>query len=434
MMMVFELKFADVGEGVHEGEVLEIYVNVGDSIKVEQDIIEVHTEKVTTAITSPVGGKIASINCDVGDTIKVGQVIVTIDTAGDANSATSKTTSVETEEEKDDSLFKPSKPFVSKAREKKKKSQTIAVLKQKTGETTTKVNERVLAAPAVRRRAREQGIDLHYVQGSGPAGRIKQEDLENYHKTGQIQSQGAQYEIVPGSESRVPLKGTRKTIARAMRHSKDTAAHYSYFEEVDMTALDDLRQQLKPMMEEKGIKVTYVALVMKCLVPALRKFPILNSELDEENNEIIIRDYFNIGISVDTDDGLVVPVVKNVEQKSLWQIAEEIIDLATRAREGRLRLDDISGGTFTVTSIGNIGGMMATPIIKSPESAILGLMKAKLRPVVIEKYGKPEIAIRNIMYLSLSLDHRIVDGAVGARFINELIRYMENPALVWIDH
>ncbi|MDH5403543.1 MAG: 2-oxo acid dehydrogenase subunit E2 [Candidatus Heimdallarchaeota archaeon] len=415
--MVFELKFADVGEGVHEGEVLEIYVKEGQKIKIEEQLFEIHTEKVTTDITSPVAGVIKSIKVTIGEVIHVGDILITIDT--DKGETKGEIVSTESkQQEEDPSLFKPSKPFIARTR------------KTQVESSTEVINERVLAAPAVRRRAREQGIDLRQIRGSGPAGRILASDLSH----SQVSTSSATNEFVfKGTEHRIALKGTRKTIANSMRQSKDMAAHYTYFEEVDMSSLDDLRRQLKPLMEEKGIKITYVALVMKCLIPALKKFPLLNSSLDESTNEIILKNYYNIGISVDTADGLVVPVVKNVDQKSIWQIAEDIGRLANNARTGKLKMQDISGGTFTITSIGNIGGVMATPIIKFPEVSILGLMKSKLRPVVIEKYGKPEIAIRPIMYLSLSLDHRIVDGAVGARFINELIKYMENPSLLWID-
>ena len=319
--MVYELKFADVGEGVHEGEVLEIYVKVGDAVKVEQELLEVHTEKVTTDITSPVSGTVTEILCSVGDTIEVGHTIIKIDTAGSSKGKAEAPPS----QEEDPSLFKPSKPMTTRRRRRRDQSQP------KTQQVV--VNERVLASPAVRRRAREEGIDLTYVKGSGPAGRIRHEDLDGQKAPSQptrspVSTGRPKKEeklLKPGSETRIPLKGTRKTIAKSMRLSKDTAAHYTYFEEVDMSALDQLRESLKPMMQEKGIRVTYVALVMKLLVPALRKYPLLNSQLDQDSNEIILRDFYNIGISVDTDDGLVVPVVKHVEQKTIWEVAEDVI-------------------------------------------------------------------------------------------------------------
>ncbi|MCE7734855.1 MAG: 2-oxo acid dehydrogenase subunit E2 [Candidatus Heimdallarchaeota archaeon] len=430
--MVYEMKFADIGEGVHEGEILEWHVNVGDTITVEQLLLEVNTEKVNAEITAPVAGKVVSLEFKEGDVVKVGEVLLIIDDEGQTSSPvetkkidSKESTKTDLTTEKDDSLFTPSSPF-------KRIAQSTASAKI--------VSTRILAAPAVRRRARESGIDLQTVTGSGPAGRITRNDLESYLSgtpkvaaKEQTIPQRRKIDIIPGGEKRIPLKGIRRSIFNSMRKSKDTAAHYTYFEEVNMGALRDLREQLKPLMKERGIKVSYPALVMKCMVPALRKYPLLNSSYDEETSEIIIKDYFNMGISVDTDDGLLVPVVKNVEQKSVWDISIEILGLADRARRGKLTLDDVSGGTITVTSVGNIGGIMATPIIKSPEVAILGLMKSRLKPIVVEKNGAPEVGIGYMMNLSLSLDHRIVDGAVGARFMTELVRYIENPALLWAE-
>lgn len=426
--MVYEMKFADIGEGVHEGEILEWHVSVGDMIEVEQLLLEVNTEKVNAEITAPVAGKIVSLEFKEGDVIKVGDVLLVIDDENQSSSVTKvekKESMKDLVTEKDDSLFTPSSPF------KRIANSTASTKIQST---------RILAAPAVRRRARESGIDLQTVTGSGPAGRITREDLASYLSGPPKQAvsptmipQRRKIEIVPGGEKRIPLKGIRRSIFNSMRKSKDTAAHYTYFEEVNMGALRDLREQLKPLMKERGIKISYPALVMKCMIPALQKYPLLNSSYDEETSEIIIKDYFNMGISVDTDDGLLVPVVKNVEQKSIWDISIEIMELADRARRGKLTLNDVSGGTITVTSVGNIGGIMATPIIKSPEVAILGLMKSRLKPIVVEKNGGPEVGIGYMMNLSLSLDHRIVDGAVGARFMTELVRYMENPALLWAE-
>jgi pyruvate dehydrogenase E2 component (dihydrolipoamide acetyltransferase) len=432
-LMVYEMKFADIGEGVHEGEILEWHVNVGDVVSVEQLLLEVNTEKVNAEITAPVAGTVVSLEFKEGDVIKVGQVLLTIDTESDTKSVEVKPSKAEKSkdltQEKDDSLFTPSAPF-----------KRIA----KNSESKKSVATRVLAAPAIRRRAREANIDLKQVVGTGSAGRITKEDLESFLSgaptkvttptTATVLPQRRQIEIVPGGEKRIPLKGIRRSIFNSMRKSKDTAAHYTYFDEVDMGPLRDLRNQLKPLMNERGIRVSYPAIVMKCMIPALRKYPLLNSSFDEESQEIIVKDYFNIGISVDTDDGLLVPVVKNVEQKSLWDISLEIMELADRARKGKLTLDDVTGGTITMTSVGNIGGIMATPIIKSPEVAILGLTKSRLKPIVIEKNGGSEVGIGYMMNLSLSLDHRIVDGAVGARFMNELIRYIENPALLWAEN
>jgi pyruvate dehydrogenase E2 component (dihydrolipoamide acetyltransferase) len=417
--MVYEFKFADIGEGVHEGEILQWHVKIGDTIQTEDVLLEVHTEKVNTEITSPVSGKILSLEKKDGDIIKVGEVLVKIDT--DVKEAkASKISEKKQAPKKDDSLFTPSQEF------KRVIPKQVSDIKKK---------ERVLASPAIREKARGAGIDLHNVSGTGPAGRITREDFETFLTANETKPSFTEAEktYIAGEEEILPLRGTRRTIAQYMRRSKDMAAHYSYFDEVDMTALDELRNAAKPLADEKNIKITYLALIIKALIPALQAFPIMNSSLDDEKEEIKIKHYYNIGIAVDTPEGLIVPVIKNADQKNVWELASEIEILAEKARTGKLTLDDVSGGTFTITSVGNIGGMMATPIIRWPEVAILGIARAKLRPVVIEKDGKAEIGIRKILYLSLTLDHRIVDGATGARFTSLLIKYLENPSLLILD-
>jgi pyruvate dehydrogenase E2 component (dihydrolipoamide acetyltransferase) len=433
--MVFEFKFADVGEGVHEGEVLEWHVNEGDTVKVEQVLLEVSTEKLNTEITSPVNGTVVSILKGDGETIHVGDVLCTIEESGSGTQKATKSADPTPPAEDDPGLFKASPMKIGK-RKREVKPETSEAPLQQTGKIVT---ERPLAAPAIRRRAREAGIDLRYISGSGPAGRITQTDLDATIESGvtPVATGVKSYEkrvYTPGGHDVVPLKGMRKTIAKSMRKSKDFAAHYSYFEEVNMEAIDKLRGPLKEVATEYGVNVTYPAIIMKMLAPVLRKYPILNSKLVDEADEIHFMHDINIGLSVDTPEGLIVPVVKNVDKKSVVEIAVEINELAQKARSGKLSLDDITGGTFTITSIGNIGGVMATPIIKHPEVAILGLMKATKRPIVVEKDGKDEIVIGKMMYLSLSLDHRVVDGAVGARFINDLIRYMENPGLLYLEN
>ena len=424
--MVFELKFADIGEGVHEGEILKWHVKPGDSVKPEQLVVEVMTEKVNVEITAPVGGKIESLGKDEGDIIKVGEVLISIDESEskapklEKKQAAKSTTTIE----KDDSLFTASQPF--KYIEPKK--------------VTPKgiINEKPLASPAVRRKARELGINLKMVQGTGPAGRISDSDLAN-HTSAQpplMQQPRAATSIkpfIPGGEERMPLRGLRRVISQTMRRSKDHAAHYTYTDEVDMSSLDQLRGQTKTLAEQRGVKLTYLPFVIKAVIGAMKKYPLLNSSLDEEKQEVVIKKYFNIGVAVATEEGLIVPVIKNADQKDIWQLAAEIQDLSTRARQGKLKLEDMQGGTFTITSIGNIGGQSATPVINYPEVAILGLMRSKLKPIIVENNGKNEVVIRPMMNVCLSLDHRVIDGVVGAYFTNELIKYLQNPALVFID-
>lgn len=431
--MVFELKFADIGEGVHEGEILKWHVKPGDAVKTEQLVVEVMTEKVNVEITSPTDGKIASLGKEEGDVIKVGEVLISIDESGagptKAPQKAPTASKAKATAEKDDSLFTASAPFEYVA---PKKAKAVAP------KTPTIINEKPLASPAVRRKARELGIDLRTVAGSGPAGRIRHEDLASASTgsvaaTTPVRTPTTIQTFVTGGEERIPLRGLRRAISQGMRRSKDHAAHYTYTDEVDMSALTSLRADTKVLAEQRGVKLTYLPFIIKAVIGALKKFPLLNSSLDEAKEEIVIKHYFNIGIAVATDEGLIVPVIKNADQKDIWQLAAEVMDLSTRARAGKLKLEDMQGGTFTITSIGNIGGQSATPVINYPEVGILAIMKSKLKSVVIENNGKNEIAIRPMMNVCLSLDHRVVDGAVGAYFTNEVIRYLQNPALVFID-
>ena len=427
--MVFELKFADIGEGVHEGEILKWHVKPGDKVKPEQIVVEVMTEKVNVEITAPVAGTIASLGKNEGEVIAVGEVLISIDES--ASSGSNKSTSTKSSKqtsapaEKDDSLFTPSAPF--------------QYVQPKKASQTTVVNEKPLASPAVRRRAREQGIDLKTVLGSGPGGRITHDDLgKGGSRPGAVtpvapKTPTSIKPFIPGGEERIPLRGLRRAISQAMRQSKDHAAHYTYIDEVDMSALNQLRSETKGLAEQRGVKLTYLPFIIKAVIGALKKYTILNSSLDEEKQELVIKKYFNIGVAVATNEGLIVPVIKNADQKDIWQLAAEVQDLSARARTGKLKLTDMQGGTFTITSIGNIGGQMATPVINYPETAILAIMKSKLKPVVVENNGKNEVVIRPMMNVCLSLDHRVIDGAVGAYFTNELIKYLQNPALVFID-
>ena len=225
------------------------------------------------------------------------------------------------------------------------------------------------------------------------------------------------------------MRGLRKKIAERMQHSKNTAAHFAYVDEFDCTELVNLRKRLKPLAERYGVNVTYIPIIMKALVPCLREYPLLNSSLDEASSELVLKHYYNIGFAVDTDRGLTVPVVRDVENKSILEIASEMAELAERARSGRSKLEDLQGGTFTITSTGNIGGLFATPIINFPEVAILGVPKMRRRPWVVNE----QIVIRDVLCLAISLDHRVVDGAVGARFMNRLIEYLADPSRLVLE-
>jgi pyruvate dehydrogenase E2 component (dihydrolipoamide acetyltransferase) len=305
---------------------------------------------------------------------------------------------------------------------------------------------RVLAAPSTRRAAREKDIDLRSITGSGPGGRVLMEDLEKGGKRPQPTGATATTWEMPrsqpsGGEERVAFRGLRKKIAEKMRLSKDHAAHFTYVEEADATELVRLRGEAKTLGAKYGIKVTYLPFIMKAMVSSLKKFPIMNSSLDEEKQEIVYKHYFNIGLSIQTEDGLTAPVVKNVDSKSILQIAKEIQDLVEKARAKKLSMEDLHGSTITLTNAGSIGGLFATPVINYPEVAILGFNKIFRKPVVKEIAGveggpsrsKEEIVIRDWTYFSLSLDHRVVDGAIGAEFMNSFVKTIENPALLLLD-
>jgi pyruvate dehydrogenase E2 component (dihydrolipoamide acetyltransferase) len=304
---------------------------------------------------------------------------------------------------------------------------------------------RVLAAPAIRRRARELGVDLRQVAGSGPAGRVSGTDLEQHVKSGATARTGAAAPTagsapaaapIPravatapapisggATEERIALRGIRKRIAERMHKSKSTAAHFTYVDEVDATNLVELRDALKADAAAKGVKLTYMPFIVQATVAALKHFPMLNATLDDEKQEIVVKHYWHVGFACDTDQGLVVPVIKDADRRSLLNLGAAVQDLSARARESRLTLDEVTGSTFTITNAGNIGGLLATPVINWPEVAILGVHKIADRAVV----RNGSIVIRKMMNLSVSIDHRVVDGAVGARFMNEVVQLLEDP-------
>jgi pyruvate dehydrogenase E2 component (dihydrolipoamide acetyltransferase) len=308
---------------------------------------------------------------------------------------------------------------------------------------TISIGGHVQAAPSTRRFAREAGVDITQVSASGPAGRVMREDVEKFMSGGKGAGAMAAGSATPvlargaawggNLEERVPFKGLRKKISEKMRMSKDKAAHFTYVEEADATALVELRKQAKEMAAKQGIKITYLPFVMKAMVAAAKKYPVLNSTYDETTQELVYKKYFNIGLSVQTDDGLTAPVIKNVESKSILQIAKEIQDVVDRARAKKLTMDDLTGGTITLTNAGSIGGLFATPVINYPEVAIVGLNKIFRKPVVREVNGREEIVIRDWTYFSISLDHRVVDGAIAAEFMKQMIQYIENPSLLVLE-
>src|SRR5881409_519623 len=405
--MAREFKLPDIGEGVHEGEVVKWFVKEGDAVKENDPIVEVMTDKVTVQIPSPVTGKILQLRAKEGEVVKVGSTLVVFGEAGEA-------VPIRPEAARPGA---PPPPVPTRTEAPPAPSPT--------GD--------VLAAPAVRRLAKELNVNLAAVRGSGPQGRLTEDDV---HKAAHGPTRVAAAVAVPAApiaptagEQRIPIHGLRKRIFEKMAKSNATAAHFTYVEEVDMTQLVHLRDHLKPTAERKGVKLTFLPFFVKAVLAALVEFPTLNSSVDDERGEIVVKRYYNIGIATATDEGLTVTVVHEADKKSLWDLGKEIDRLATAARDKKLSLQDVQGSTFTITSLGKEGGILATPIINWPEVAILGIHKIEKRPVVRDD----QIAIREMMYLSCSFDHRVVDGHVGAAFVQSVRNYLEHPATIFVE-
>ncbi len=459
-----DFKLPDIGEGVHEGEIVKWLVKEGDAIKEDQPMVEVMTDKATVEIPSPVNGTVESLLFPEGKTVEVGKVIIKIAEGGKASAAAPKKEEPKAKEEKAAAPAPAKKVEAAKApkeepeapaeedeeetesAEEAPQKKTVKQVKQI--ETSHEVEEdipfTVLATPATRKLSRDLGVNLREVKGTGIQGRISKEDVQLAYEGRQAATPRSSHSgvtsssLVPkgsfapsskveapsrGSLQRIPLKGIRKKIAEAMTRSKHTAAHFTYVEECDMSAIVKLRKSALPEAEKRGVKLTFLPFIIKSLIPALQEFPFLNSSLDDEKEEIVLKGDYNIGIATDTDNGLIVPVIKNADKKTIWELAEEIHTLSEKARIGKLGLEDLKGGTFTITNAGSIGGVFATPIINHPEVAILGVNAIRKRPIV----KNDEITIGEMMFLSLSVDHRVVDGADAARFMNRLVYFLSEP-------
>jgi len=483
--MAFEFKLPDIGEGLTEGEVVKWLVKEGDAVQSEQPMVEVMTDKATVEITSPRTGRIAKILAQDGQKIPVGAVMVVIEeaaggaapapangqpaaaAAGAAAPAANKAAPAAPAKAAPAAPAKaapaaPAKaaPAAAEVAEPELEPAEVAppvATKAPAATAAAPLRERTLAAPATRRRARELGFDLHAIPASGPNGRLTRADLEGFASNGgaAAAATGAVSKAAPGAKTaaapgvssappakvlpvaptvlaedqRVPLRGMRAKIAEQMLRSKQHAPHFTYADECDMSEVVKLREAGRAAAEARDIKLTYLPFIMRALVVALRKFPTINALVDDTKNEYVVKRDINVGLATDTDDGLMVPVVKHVDRRSILDIAAELQRLTEAARTKKVALEDLKGGTFTITSAGSIGGILATPILNYPEVGILGVYKISDRPVVREG----QIVIRKMANLSITLDHRIVDGATAARFMNELIRLLQTPGLMLLE-
>ncbi|MCV4230404.1 2-oxo acid dehydrogenase subunit E2 [Virgibacillus sp. LDC1] len=438
-MAKFEYRFPELGEGLHEGEIIKMHIKPGDKVTDDDIIMEVQNDKAVVEVPCPVNGTVQEVFAKDGQVCRVGEVVAIIDAEGDIpeQEAPAEEQSAQEADAAKGSADTTSSPAQDAPADAKQGGNGGAA-------APAAPNREVLATPSVRKFAREQGVDIAQVQGSGNNGKVTREDVEAFKNGGgqaaaaPAQEAASEAKAAPAAsaavdtraeEERVPFKGIRKAISNAMVKSAYTAPHVTIMDEVDVTELVAFRTRMKPIAEKKGTKVTYLPFIVKALVAASRQFPALNAMIDEEANEIVYKKYYNIGIATDTDNGLIVPVIKDADRKSIWMIADSIRDLAARGREGKLSPNEMKGSTISITNIGSAGGMFFTPIINFPEVAILGTGRISEKAVV--KNG--EIVAAPVMALSLSFDHRIIDGATAQNFMNYIKQLLANPELLVME-
>ena len=451
--MAFEFKLPDIGEGIHEGEIAKWLIAEGDKINEDDVLVEIQNDKAVVEIPSPVDGTVSKIHVEEGEVTTVGTTIVTIDDgsedsgSSDKDEEKSEDKSEEKAEEKAEKT--PEKPADDAAKpadeeQASEESPNKAEKQPDTGKTDS--DKIVIAMPSVRKFARENDVDIKEVTGTGKNGRILKEDIENFgtEAAEPEQSEETKEETSAASEgaekapakqqtaeleTREKMSGMRKAIAKAMVNSKHTSPHVSHIDEVEVDALWAHRKKFKEIAAEQGVKLTFLPYVVKALVSALKKYPELNTSIDNETFEVIQKHYYNVGIAADTEKGLVVPVVKDADKLSMFEISDEINELATKARDGKLSSDEMKGGSVTISNLGSAGGKWFTPVINQPEVAILGIGRIEEQPVV--KDG--EIVAARVLALSLSYDHRQIDGATAQNALNHIKRLLNNPDLLLME-
>ena len=429
---VFQFKLPDIGEGIAEGEIVKWFVKPGDTINEDDTLLEVQNDKSVEEIPSPVTGTVKNVIVPEGTVANVGDVLVEIDAPGH-NSAPST-----------------SAPSAEAPKEKVETSGSASVVE------AADPNKRVLAMPSVRQFAREKDVDISQVTATGKGGRVTKEDIENFLAGGpssapaksEAPEAAAPKEAAPAAESkpaapakpfksnlgdleeRVAMTPTRKAIAKAMVNSKHTAPHVTLHDEVEVSKLWDNRKRFKEVAAANGTKLTFLPYVVKALTATVKKYPVLNASIDDANQEIVYKHYYNIGIETDTDHGLYVPNVKDADRKGMFAIADEINEKAKLAHDGKLSAEDMRNGTITISNIGSVGGGWFTPVINYPEVAILGVGTIAQQPIV---NAEGEIVVGRVMKLSLSFDHRIVDGATAQQAMNNIKRLLADPELLMME-
>ena len=434
--MAFEFRLPDIGEGIHEGEIVKWFVKAGDTIEEDDVLAEVQNDKSVVEIPSPVSGTVEEVLVDEGTVAVVGDIIVKID-APDAEEMQFKGNHSD-----DSSSEEPKEEAAKEESASSQESQPAA----STQDAEVDENRTIKAMPSVRKYARDNGVNIKAVAGSGKNARITKEDIDAHLNGGATQTASnesaastseettttsATQSVPEGDfpETTEKIPAMRKAIAKAMVNSKHTAPHVTLMDEIDVQQLWDHRKKFKEIAAEQGTKLTFLPYVVKALVSALKKYPALNTSFNEEAGEIVHKHYWNIGIAADTDRGLLVPVVKHADRKSIFQISDEINELAVKARDGKLTSDEMKGATCTISNIGSAGGQWFTPVINHPEVAILGIGRIAQKPIV--KDG--EIVAAPVLALSLSFDHRQIDGATGQNAMNHIKRLLNNPELLLME-
>jgi pyruvate dehydrogenase E2 component (dihydrolipoamide acetyltransferase)/2-oxoisovalerate dehydrogenase E2 component (dihydrolipoyl transacylase) len=421
-----DFRLPELGEGVYEAELVTWLVKVGDTVKRGQNLMEVLTDKASMEVPSPFAGSITGLRAGPGQQIKVGEIVLAYSPAGQQEPMEDGGTKIEDRGLRIEDREKSGERGVSIRDGRQTASEASS--SRIHGPSSLAVPSSVRAAPSVRYMARKLGIDLGQVRGSGPSGRILIGDLSGHVATVGVGAKEPAREVHPDygtPGSRIRLQGVRRKIAEHLMLSKRTIPHYTYVDECEVSELVRLRDSLREFYGQAGVKLTYLAFIVKAVVAALKAVPIVNSTLDENAGEIILHGHYHIGIAVATPVGLIVPVLRDADRKDLAEIARQIERLSGDARSGKILLEDLRGSTFTITSVGSIGGLFSTPVINHPEVAILGVGKVVKRPV-FDTGGQVRPA--DIVYLSLSFDHRVVDGAIGAAFGNAICRRLQNPA------
>ena len=434
---IYEFKVPELGENIESAQITKVLVKVGDKVKVDEVLLEIETDKATVEVPSEVAGVVKEIKISDGDTAKVGDTVIVFDAESLPNV---QSETLEQKPEEKPKVSEQAKKEITRTLEKSVEHPKAEIKQFNRSDLPKKIAP---AAPSVRRFAREIGIDIHQVPGNGPGGRISEKDVKSYAKGLNQKLSQASASGMPIGIAREPLPdfskwgevevkamtNVRRKTAEHLSYAWSTIPHVTQFDKADITELEKLRKQFAKQVEAGGGKLTVTAILLKIIGSALKVFPQFNSSIDMERKEIIYKNYFNVGIAVDTDRGLLVPVVKNVDRKNIIQLAAELGEISKKARDKKLTIDEMQGGNFSISNLGSIGGTSFTPIVNAPEVAILGVSRGSYEQV----YRDGEFVTRMMLPLSLSYDHRIIDGADAARFIRWVSTALENPFLLSLE-